>query len=350
MDAQIKHNLAAGREYYQAGEYELARPHLEAVRDAHDDFADVHNMLGFIHYEQGRPDDACREFERALKINPRYTEAALNLSVVYNELGRYDEGRKLYEQVHNSRGSGGLDELEPMARGKIANMHRDLGDAYSAVGLLEHAIKEYRKALRICPTFVDIRTKLANGLRDMGRYDDAIDEFQAICDLSPDYIPGRTHYGVMLWRQGRIREARVQWKEVLDRDANNRSCQVYMSMTEGQEGDEVIEIHDDEIHELDEADIADITGDDDGDDDDVRPNAADSSTQLLADVDDGGAKDETPGASDSSTQLLADAEDREDPADNGESTEGRGERLADVDESATKSEDEPEAGDQTAAS
>lgn len=232
MEAQIKHHLSVGREFYQAGEYEHARPHLEAVRDAHDEYADVHNMLGFIHYEQGRPQDACDEFERALAINPHYTEAALNLSVVYNELGRYDEGRKLYEQVHNSRGSGGLDDLEPLARGKIANMHRDLGDAYTAVGLLEHAIKEYRKALRVCPTFVDIRTKLANSLRDQGRYDDALDEFRAICDLSPGYVPGRTHYGVTLWRMGRIAEARVQWKTVLEIDTDNRSCHVYLSMTE----------------------------------------------------------------------------------------------------------------------
>ncbi|MCA9706423.1 MAG: tetratricopeptide repeat protein [Myxococcales bacterium] len=231
MDAQIKHHLTVGREFYQAGEYEQARPHLEAVRDAHDDYADVHNMLGFIHYEQGRPQQACGEFERALAINPHYTEAALNLSVVYNEMGRYDEGRRLYEQVHGSRGSGGLDDLEPLARGKIANMHRELGEAYTAVGLLEHAIKEYRKALRVCPTFVDIRTKLANTLRDLGRFDESIDEFQAICDLSPGYVPGRTHYGVTLWRLGRIDEARAQWQAVLEREPENRSCQVYLSMT-----------------------------------------------------------------------------------------------------------------------
>ena len=110
MDAQIKQHLVVGREHYQAGEYERARPHLEAVRDAHEEFADVHNMLGFIHYEQGRPADACTEFERALAINPHYTEAALNLSGVYNELGRYDEGRRLYQQAHSARSGGGLDQ------------------------------------------------------------------------------------------------------------------------------------------------------------------------------------------------------------------------------------------------
>ena len=241
MDATIKNHLAAGREAYQAGDYEGARPHLEAVRDAHDGFPDVHNMLGYIHSEQGRPEEACEAFERALAINPHYTEATLNLAVVYNELGRYDEGRKLYEQAHNSRGAGGLEELEPLARGKIANMHRDLADAYLAVGLADHAIKELQKALRVCPTFVDIRTKLANTLRDAGRFAQSLDEFQAICDLSPDYLPARTHYGVTLWRVGRISEARAQWQEVMERDPSNRSCQVYLKMTDGQD-DATVEV------------------------------------------------------------------------------------------------------------
>lgn len=238
MDAQIKTHLAAGRELYLAGDYEKARPHLEAVRDAHEDYADVHNMLGFIHFEQGRPEQAREELERALAINPHYTEAVLNLAVVCNELGLYDEGRRLYERAHHSRGSGGLDQLEPLARGKIANMHSDLGDAYTSLGLGEHAIKEYQKALRVCPTFVDIRTKLANALRDAGRNEEALDEYQAIVDLSPEYVPGRTHFGITLWRAGRVDEARQQWREVLELDPDNRSCNVYLSMTQSKTSDD----------------------------------------------------------------------------------------------------------------
>lgn len=246
MDPEIKKHLTTGRELYQSGDYERARQHLEAVRDAHGDFADVHNMLGFIHYDQGRPREACAAFERALEINPAYTEAALNLSVVYNELGRYEEGRQLYERVHNSRGAGGLEQLEPLARGKIANMHRDLANAYTEVGLPEHAIKELYKALRVCPTFVDIRTQLAKTLRDIGRYEEALDEFEAVCDLSPHYIPARIHFGVTLWRVGRVEQARVQWREVMARDPTNRSCQVYLNMTAGESPDDVAPPDDEE--------------------------------------------------------------------------------------------------------
>ncbi len=231
MDSQLKHHLTVGRDYYQAGEYDKAKPHLEAVLEAHDDFADVHNMLGVIHYEAGRPTKAREAFETALQLNPRYTEAALNLAVAYNELGRYDEAKQIYSQAQGQRDGGGLDKLDGFVRGKIANMHADLGDAYVAVGLLDHATKEYRKALRVCPTFVDIRTKLATTLRDLDKIEEALDELIAIRESAPDYLQARIHLGVTLWRAGQIAEARAEWKHVLASDASNRSCRVYLKMT-----------------------------------------------------------------------------------------------------------------------
>ena len=111
-------------------------------------------------------------------------------------------------------------------------MHAELGDAYIAVSLLDHAIKEYRKALRVCPTFVDIRTRLATTLRDQGRIDEALDELIAIRESAPDFLQARIHLGVTLWRAERLPEARKEWDHVLAVDPKNRSCRVYLRMTE----------------------------------------------------------------------------------------------------------------------
>ena len=91
--------------------------------------------------------------------------------------------------------------------------------------------KEYRKALMLCPTFVDIRTKLATVLRDAGRIDEALDELIAIRESAPDYIQARVQLGITLWRAKRIAEARAEWQFVLDHDPDNRSCRVYLGMT-----------------------------------------------------------------------------------------------------------------------
>ena len=188
-------------------------------------------MLGVIHYEAGRVNKARESLETALQINPTYTEAALNLAVVYNEMGKYDQAKEVYAQAQGQRDSTGLDKLDSFVRGKIANMHAELGDAYVAVGLLDHATKEYSKALRVCPTFVDIRTKLGTTLRDLGRIDKALDELVAVRESAPDFLQARIQLGVTLWRAGRIAEARTEWEHVLDEDPSNRSCRVYLKMT-----------------------------------------------------------------------------------------------------------------------
>ena len=65
-------------------------------------------------------------------------------------------------------------------RGKLANLHAALGDAYRESGDLRAAIGEYRKALDRCPHFHDVRQKLAVALRENGLPHQAIRELERI--------------------------------------------------------------------------------------------------------------------------------------------------------------------------
>jgi tetratricopeptide (TPR) repeat protein len=220
------------REHYQANEYDRAEPLLlQIVRD-HRGFADMHNMLGVIHHAHSRFAQAQTMFEEALQINPAYTEAALNLAVTYNDLGKYREAREVYARAI-AQSKSQPRHLDPFARGKIANMHARTADAYVGVGLYDDALAEYRKALDLCPTFVDIRTKLASTLRDVGDKDGAIREYQAAKAQAPKYLPARINLGVTLYSVGRKDEARVEWESVLAEDPENKSCRMYLDILKG---------------------------------------------------------------------------------------------------------------------
>ena len=80
---RVEQLIALGREHYNANEYERAEPFLAEAASARPSFPDLYNMLGVIYHAQGRFSDAEEAFENALRLNPRYTEAALNLSVTY---------------------------------------------------------------------------------------------------------------------------------------------------------------------------------------------------------------------------------------------------------------------------
>lgn len=229
MDERLKQLLTQGRDHYQNREFDKAEKLLNQVLRENRGFADVHNMLGVIYHDLGKFTQARDCFEQALQINPNYTEASLNLAVTYNELGRYKEAKEVYSKaMAHSRSQPR--SLDPFAKGKLANMHADLGDAYHGIGFFAEAVREYTQALALCPSFVDIRTKLANTHRDMGDVQAALKEYEEVCATNDHYIPARLQLGVTLYSAKRVDDAVAQWKIVLEQDPDNKSATMYLKM------------------------------------------------------------------------------------------------------------------------
>ncbi len=229
MDDRLKQLMTLGKEHYQNHEYEKAERYLAEVVKQHRGFADVFNMLGVIYHDQGKFSQAQAAFEEALGINPQYTEAALNLAVTYNDLGRYQEAKEVYSKAM-ARLRAQPRSLDPYVRGKLANMHADLGEAYCSVALYDEAVREYQKALEMCPTFVDIRVRLGLTYRDRGDLESALREFEDARRGNPGYTPARVHLGLTLYSLGRREEACREWEEVLAREPDNKRVQLYLKL------------------------------------------------------------------------------------------------------------------------
>jgi tetratricopeptide (TPR) repeat protein len=232
MDDRLRNLMHLAREHYESREYDQAEPILLQIVREHQGFADMFNMLGVIQHGHGHFSQASEMFEQALRINPNYTEAALNLAVTYNELGKYQAAKDVYAHAI-ARSRAEPRQLDPFAKGKIANMHARVADAYAGIGMNEEASREYRKALDLCPTFVDIRTKLAAVLRDMGDKEAAVNEYQLVKQQAPKYLPARINLGVTLYSLGRRDEAKHEWEAVLQEDPGNKSCRMYLDILKG---------------------------------------------------------------------------------------------------------------------
>src|SRR3954471_17971810 len=194
MNERVKQLLVLGREHYAKREFEKAEQMLRMVLEEEDKYADVHDMLGVIAHSRGNFLVAERHFERALAINPSYTEAALNLAVTYNDRGKYEAAREVYARIKGDP-SGTKQGLDPFARGKIANMHADVGQAYADAGLPLDAIGEFEKAVELCPEFADLRTKLGTLFCEMNDFAKAKDQYTAAIDARPTYVPARIQLG-----------------------------------------------------------------------------------------------------------------------------------------------------------
>jgi tetratricopeptide (TPR) repeat protein len=236
MDERTKEQLLLGREHYQKGEYDRAEQVLAQVLQVSDQYADVHNMLGFILHGRGDLAAAERFFERAVELNPGYTEALLNLAVTYNDLGKYEASRRVYSEIKMAGGEGG--KLDTFARGKIANMHAGVAQAYLDAGARDEAIEEMKKAVALGPGFPDLWARLGSIHRDMGNLALAREAYETALGAAPKYVHARVLLGVTLLSMGDPEAAAAAWQEVLTVEPDNKSAKMYLRMVEAQRSKE----------------------------------------------------------------------------------------------------------------
>jgi len=232
MDDHLKQLLLLGREHYQKREFDKAEYLLKQVVEQTDRFADVFDMLGVMAHSRGDFAQAERNFETAVRLNPNYTEAQLNLMVTYNDLGKYDAAREIYGRIRSRGAAGGLGD--PFAKGKIANMHAELSQAYQDVGMTPDAIAELEKAVRLCPQFADLRTRLGTLLRETGDLPRARAEYEAAVAARPSYVVAHIQLGVTLLAVGEPDAAEASWKRALEIDGENPHAKMYLRMLAAQ--------------------------------------------------------------------------------------------------------------------
>jgi tetratricopeptide (TPR) repeat protein len=227
----LRELVARGRAHYLAGEHAQAVACFEAILAEKAPYADVYDMMGVIFHQEGRLAEAEAMFHEALRINPAYTEAALNLVVTCNDLGKYGEAKAIYEQAI-AASKNAPRELDPFAKGKIANMHAEVGAAYRAVALFDEAVREYERALALCPTFVDIRTELGATRREMGDVAGAVRELERVRGENPRFVSGRLKLGLAYHAAGRPDAAATEWRAVQAIEADNRPARMYLALLE----------------------------------------------------------------------------------------------------------------------
>jgi tetratricopeptide (TPR) repeat protein len=229
MDDGVKQLLLVGREHYANRDFEKAEELLRQVLEHDDRYADVHDMLGVICHARGNFIQAERHFERALEINPAYTEAALNLAVTYNDRGKYEAAKQVYKRIKGSP-TGKAEGLDPFARGKLANMHADLAQAYADAAMPHEAIAELEKAVNLCPQFADLQTKLGGLLRDAHHLPRAKEHYEAALAARPNFVPALLQLGVTLLAMGDAKGAEESWRKVEALEPDNMRAKMYLRM------------------------------------------------------------------------------------------------------------------------
>ncbi len=231
MESDIRYLLDQGKNYFKNQAYRKAEFIFNKILSNKKEFADVYNMLGVINHQTGQFNKAIGFFQKALKINPNYTEAMLNLSVLYNDLGEYRQSKLLLNKSKKETKKS-KDHLDPFIKGKLANKHAEVGDLYRGVGLFDKAIEEYERALDLAPHFYDIRNRLGICLREEGKKKEAFKEFQKIYKEKPSYTEAQIQLGITLYSLGQKKEARNVWNKLIATNPKHELVKMYLKLSE----------------------------------------------------------------------------------------------------------------------
>lgn len=79
-----------------------------------------------------------------------------------------------------------------------------------ADGNVESAVTKYRDALAVDPDFTDAWQGLALAYNELGRFDDAIEAGQRLCELTPDDVLAHTTLSRIYQAAGKIAEAEAE--------------------------------------------------------------------------------------------------------------------------------------------
>ena len=161
------------------GDAAQALPDLRAAVQARPEQPVALNTLGAALLTMGNAADAAAAFERALRANPRYTNARYNLANALAEQQRWEQAaaqfRKVLEEMPEDAG----------ARQHLGEVLRLWGDQMAGAGSLEEAAARYRESLGFRRDDAELHSDLGTVLARLGRFQEAVPEFEAALRLDP---------------------------------------------------------------------------------------------------------------------------------------------------------------------
>lgn len=193
------------------------------------DNADLYYMRGLLRSYQGKLTLSIDDLKYCLKSEPKHTDAAVCLSIILNDIGHYDEAKKIFDQANQSvflKQVGDDTQVDQ----KFAVKHFEIADLYFRHRRFDEAIEEYNKAIILDPSNTDTRVKRAKAYAKKGFLTRAIQDLQQLKVERPQSTMVGVQLGLLHYSQGNILDAQIEWEAVLENDPVNREAIAYLDL------------------------------------------------------------------------------------------------------------------------
>jgi serine/threonine protein kinase/Flp pilus assembly protein TadD len=156
-------------------------------------------------------------FQQAIEIDESFALAHVGIADAYNNLGSYDFIPP--QEAHPKAKKSALRALE---------IDEEIAEAYASLGFVNMrydwdwpgAERNFKKAIRLKPSYATAHSWYGAFLRSMGRFDEAIEELKQAQNLDPLSLPIMTTLGSAYYFSRQTELAIQQCKKVLEIDAS----------------------------------------------------------------------------------------------------------------------------------
>ena len=233
MRSLTEETLSEARQYFIEGQYKLAEPLLEQLLLQNLKNPEIYQMLATLYYDRGQFNKAIKTFRRALEIDPHYTDASVGLSIILNDLGRYDEGQKVFQEARKILDQQKKPNLSFLDE-TISKKHEEIADLYSQSRSWSEALDNLQKALQLTPQRrVNLGVKMAEAYIRLGESLKAIRELREVLFIDSECVPARIKLAELYSRTNRVAEARDQWESILVTDPQNQEAREQLKKLKG---------------------------------------------------------------------------------------------------------------------
>lgn len=196
--------LIAGQGHILLQSPQKAEPYLQRVAELEKESAFARMVLARVYLETGKQGDALRACQEAIQLNPNLSIARFLLGSLHEEMGDYGRAIEEYERAV------AIEPILPAAANNLAYAYAEHGgDLDKAQGLIEPMTAKYANQH-------SFRDTLAWVLFKKEMYSDALKMLETIPAKSREQRPLiGYHYGLALYRNDRISEARGELQKVL---------------------------------------------------------------------------------------------------------------------------------------
>jgi tetratricopeptide (TPR) repeat protein len=231
MDNLYDDMFAEAKQSFISGNYKIAEPILQQMILQGTRNPEVFQMFATICYDKGQFNKAIKTFKRALEIDPTYTDASVGLSIILNDLGRYEEGKEVFntaQSVLNQRKG----QKDPFLEEKIATKHEELADLYFQIQSYNEALDQLLKAQKISNRKAEISLRVSECFVKLNDNNRAIQTLQTLIREYPQFNQARLKLGMIHYNMQNLAEAVHQWENILLREPRHSEANRLLKMAQ----------------------------------------------------------------------------------------------------------------------